>query len=230
MDYGGSVMDPNEQRKKALVDSLAGGTAATTPAPAPGNIAGTVAPPLVTDAAAPNPALGPAAAPPAAAGGLGSYANRLEGFDAGKLADTTHNSPKYQLGRALSQFDPRQGVTPDVLASLNKLGLGTFSGSGDKVSIAGGDPRWDGVNSIDLVRGFHDPNGTGGWQYGAEGPAPAGGAPAGGQKAPAGFGGAPLNSALTGDPMAAIQAAIGQQAGGGDYLQSLLAKLRGGQQ
>lgn len=111
---------------------------------------------------------------------VGQYGNRLEGFNADKL-NSDHASPKYLIGRTVSNFDPRKGVTPEVLDALNSLGIGQFSGSGDKVQIVNGDPRFEGVNSIDLVRGFKDPNGTGGWQFGAEGgPASAPAAPAAG--------------------------------------------------
>jgi len=248
--------DPNQRRKQSLVDSLSAPSDLAPPTNTGisgiGLPGGMQAPPLQMSADSPaaikqgaNPNDAPAAitqasslasamagpsVPPPPAGGLGQYANSLEGFDSAKL-NSTHDSPKYQIGRALSQFDPRQGVTPDVLAALNKLGVGQFSGSGDKVSIANGDPRFEGVNAIDLVRGFDDPNGTGGWQYGAEGgpaAAPAPG-PAGMGGAPPMQGGAALDGMLSGDPMAAIQAALAQQAGTGgkNSLQSLIAALGG---
>ena len=178
-------------------------------------------------APAPEPTPSPTPAPQAKANALGQYANRLEGFDSTKL-NSGHNSPKYQIARALSNFDPRQGVTPDVLAALNGLGIGQFSGSGDKVSIANGDPRFEGVNSIDLVRVFHDPNGTGGWQYGAEGLAPAAAAPRAGIGG--GGGGFGLPGLLQGDPNAGIQQAL-QNIGGlqsSGMLQQLIAALSGG--
>jgi hypothetical protein len=177
-------------------------------------------------------AAAPLAAPaaPAAAGGQ-TY--KMEGFDAGKMADLTHDSPKYQIARAIQGFDPRQGVTPEVLAKLNTLGIGQFSGSGDKVTIANGDPRFEGVNAIDLVRGFKDPNSDGGWQFGAENtnaPQQAGGgtpramATAGG----AGSDGYGLDPLLTGDPLAKIQAAISKQAGSGENIRALMNQLGNG--
>lgn len=172
---------------------------------------------------------GAASAP--ASGGLGQYANRLEGFNSEKLNNSAHNTPKYLIGRALSNFDPRQGATPEVLDALNKLGIGNFSGSGDKVSIANGDPRFDGVNSIDLVRGFKDPNGTGGWQYGAEGPAGPGGAQGGGSLGggmPMPQGGNMADPMLGGDPMAKIQAALASYGGENQNLKALMAQLQGG--
>lgn len=112
----------------------------------------------------------------APAGGGGGY--RLEGFDSGKLGNAEHNTPKYQIARALQNFDPKAGVTPEVLAALNALGIGTFEGQGDKVRVSGNmDPRFEGYTTIDLVRGFKGPGGGQAWQYGAENPnAPAAGA------------------------------------------------------
>jgi hypothetical protein len=164
------------------------------------------APPMQADA--------PAAAKPL----LGSYANRLEGFDTGKLNDASYTSPKYAIGRALSGFDPRQGVTDDVLKALNSGGAGQQYTrlSGDKVR--GQDGR-----VVDLVRGFNDPNGTGGWQLGLEGNAPAqrsGGMPS--------FAGSTISPMLQSDAQGNIQSALGalQQPG---LLQRLIAQLQGGQ-
>jgi hypothetical protein len=207
-------------RRKAVIDQLRGGTAGPLAPPA-GGLAPT---PNDSGMAGATPAQ--ASAPAPAPSGLGQYANRLEGFDAGKL-NSAHDSPKYQIGRALSQFDPRQGVTPDVLAALNKLGIGEFAGSGDKLSIAHGDPRFEGVSSLDVVRGFKDPTGTGGWQYGVDGPAPSGGgAPGGGLQAPGG-----IASLLQGSGTSNIASALQQISGLSQpsRLQQLIAAL-GGQQ
>ena len=102
----------------------------------------------------------------------------MEGFDSGKLGNAEHNTPKYQIARAIQNFDPKAGVTPEVLAALNALGIGTFEGQGDKVRVSGNmDPRFEGYTTIDLVRGFRGPGGGQAWQYGAENPdAPAAGA------------------------------------------------------
>lgn len=92
------------------------------------------------------------------------------GYDQAKLA-SGHDSPKYQIGRTLQKFDPQQGVTPEVLAALNALGLGNFSGSGDKVNIANGDPRFNGVTAIDLARDFSHADGSTGaseWDFGVD--------------------------------------------------------------
>lgn len=96
---------------------------------------------------------------PASPPSLGQYA--LEGFDPTKLS-SGHSSPKYQIGRVLSQFDPRQGLTPELLNQLNALGIGTFSGQRDKLHVEGGDPRFNGLSNFDVVRDFE---GNGGWQF-----------------------------------------------------------------
>ncbi|HEX6963003.1 MAG TPA: hypothetical protein VF175_14130 [Lacipirellula sp.] len=83
------------------------------------------------------------------------------GYSRDKLADTSHDTAKYQLGRVFSQFDPSFGVTPQVLAALNALGLATFSGSGDKLGLSDVTRAGQaaGLNAHDFVgdfiRGFH---------------------------------------------------------------------------
>lgn len=83
-----------------------------------------------------------------------------------------HDSPKYQVLRTLSHFDPSQGATPEVIAALNQLGLGTFSGAKDKIRVGGQvDPRFEGFTEMDLIQGFNDPNNkTKTWGYGASNP------------------------------------------------------------
>jgi hypothetical protein len=157
---------------------------------------------------------------------VGKYGSALEGYDSGKL-NSGHASPKYLIGRTLSNFDPRQGVTPEVLAALNSLGIGQFSGSKDKVQIANGDPRFEGVNAIDLVRGFNDPNSGGGWQFGAEGgPSQAAAPQAGGL-----FKGSSIPQMLQGDASAGIQQALANIGGlsNPSRIQQLIAALSGGQ-
>jgi hypothetical protein len=121
---------------------------------------------------------GPAAGPPGLqdsqqaqtqAPGLGQY--RLEGFDQGKL-DSGHSSPKYLIGRTLSQFDPAAGLTPDALAALNKLGIGTFSGKGDKLHVDGGVADFNGMSDFDVARDYTGEGGrvgSGAWQFEGEG-------------------------------------------------------------
>ena len=102
---------------------------------------------------------------PAAQGGLGAFGGKLEGFDMNKM-NSGHNSPKYQFGRVMSQFDPKGGITQDMLNALNALGLGQVSGriGGDKLSIGGNiDPRFQGVTEFDVIRDLEN---GGGWQWG----------------------------------------------------------------
>jgi hypothetical protein len=100
----------------------------------------------------------------------GKYANLLEGWDTGKL-NSEHASPKYMIGRTLSNFDPRAGITGEVLEALNSLGLGTFTGQGDKAKVSGNvDPRFEGWTEFDFSRDFGNPDNPGNWQYGASNP------------------------------------------------------------
>lgn len=109
-------------------------------------------------------------APAAAGSGWGPY--MPQGYNADKIA-RGHDSPKYQIGKVLSNFDYRQGITPEVLEALNALGIGTFSGSRDKLSVGGNvDPRFGGYNKFDIVKNFA--GGGEGWQFGAvDGPSAA---------------------------------------------------------
>lgn len=90
------------------------------------------------------------------------------GIDANKFNDTSYMSPKYQVLRTLSGFDPNKGVTPEVLAALNTLGLGDFTGSGDNLYVGGSNlsPEWNGYTAIDVIRdegGGNDLWGYGSW-------------------------------------------------------------------
>lgn len=106
----------------------------------------------------------PGAEPPAA---QPKQTYNLEGYDAGKLA-SDHDSAKYQIGRTLQNYDYKQGITPEVLTALNALGIGSFSGQGDKLNITGGSHGLQGDTNLDVVHGFNNPNGPSGWQYGVE--------------------------------------------------------------
>lgn len=148
---------------------------------------------------------------PAAQAGLGNFANKLEGFDRGKL-DSGHDSPKYQFGRTMSQFDPKGGITQEMLDALNALGLGTVSGKvgGDKIAIGGNvDPRFEGVTEFDIIRDLEN---GGGWQWGGLNGKAAGG---GGSARKVAGGGM---RSLSGTPMAA---ALGQP----DILQRIMAEI-----
>ncbi len=154
-EYDGATNDgmADERRRREEDDLAQQQLAAMTPAP--------ISTPAVTPAAAP-------AAKPA----WGSY--MPEGYDPQKIA-SGHDSPKYQVGRTVSQFDPSAGLTPEVIAALNNLGIGDFSAiDGDKLRVTGNmDPRFEGVTEFDMIRAFSGgPNGEGRdphWGWGAIG-------------------------------------------------------------
>lgn len=94
--------------------------------------------------------------------------SRMTGYDQTKW-DANKQDAKYQMGRTLAQFDPRGGITPEVVEALNKLGYGTFSGQGDKLALSGltefgrqhklsGD-----YTGADFIQGFKSGNGK--WGY-----------------------------------------------------------------
>ena len=123
------------------------------------------APPLQAPAPAPAPSTIPDYS------GWGQYG--VQGLDQNKVANN-HDSPKYQLARLQSHFDPRQGVTPEFLAAANQLGIGTFTGHDDKLFVGGNvDPRFGNVLNSDINIGFKTGNG----QWGAWGSEIGGGAP-----------------------------------------------------
>ena len=96
----------------------------------------------------------------------------MTGFNSGKSGSGT---AKYQLYDVLRRFDPRLGVTNDVVKGLNDLGLANFYGGGQTLGFrgvtakglaAGLDPHdFEG----DFIRNFTgaDPNDHSGamWQY-----------------------------------------------------------------
>lgn len=160
---------------------------------------------------------------------------RVMGFDAGKFNDPNKHDFKYDTGRVLSRFDPRQGFTPDVIAALNnELGgtYGNFSGSGDKLSLTGAKGAKDAADfaNQDWVYALKAGNDATKWNFGGGGAAPQdAGDPAqgGGVGLPA-FGGAQLDSALNGDPLAKIQQLIAQMSGSRPNFAALMQQLGGG--
>lgn len=168
----------------------------------------------------PRPVADPPAAsfvadPPVASAPAKQYG--LEGFDAKKLSDPAHTTPKYQIGRTLQNFDPKGGLQQNgLLDALNKLGIGQFSANSDKLSVAGGDPRFEGMNTWDSIR---DQEGNAGWQFGVDSNLDAMSAPQGGMPGAAGpssFGG--------------IQSLAPTDTGSYNRLQQMLAEILGGQQ
>ncbi len=127
-----------------------------------------------------------------------------EGYDLDKMQNG-QDSPKYQIGRALSNFDYTQGITPEVIAALQALGLGdVMQLSKDKIQFTGNvDPRFEGYTTIDLLRGANGPGGPQAWQYGLDLPDETGGDTSG-------FSVPPLSSLLQG---LSIQGGGGGQSG-----------------
>lgn len=179
--------------------------------------------PQIIEPDQPPPSLSLTPGGPAAPPALGAFGNKLEGFDAGKLS-SGHNTPKYQLGRTFSHFDPKGGNTQELFDKLNALGIGTFSGElgSDKIRIGGNaDPEFKGVSEIDWIR---DLDNGGGIQYDptmVNGAPVDSGAPMGGGGGPQGF----LNPMLMGDPSAAIAQGAGSFGEQSALLKALLAEM-----
>lgn len=222
------MMNDNEQRRKGLLEALAGGTAT---GPRNTGIGGV---PDVSQVE--GPSLG--ASEPIAAPAPQRDFSRLTGYDEGKF-NANKNDAKYQMGGVLSQFDPRQGLTPDVISALNGLGYGTFSGQGDKLSLAGLTDKGRQANlqgdykDADFNVGFKSGNGKWGYadpaaeaQQGAAG----GGLPNMGMGNPAlGMAQNNLNGLLQGDPQQQIQEALARLTQGQQpNLAGLIAQLSGG--
>lgn len=96
----------------------------------------------------------------------------LLGFDAGKLANAEHNSPKYVFARAAQGLG--MGDKDELLNRLKNDPSGyfknaTFGGSkGDKLIVGGQlDPKFEGINTFDVIKAAG--LGGQGWQWGAEG-------------------------------------------------------------
>jgi hypothetical protein len=203
-----SRVTPGAERGAGLSDMM-GGNAGVNPGASAGKLEMSMA-----DAA-------PAAQAPAAPKPL--YG--LEGFD-GVMADGRRkldagDSPKYQVGRTLQGFDPAQGLTPEVIAALNTLGIGTFSGERDKLSVTSDDPRWNGVTKFDVGRDFSKGDGSTGssaWSFQNDMPGQGGGAapPAGNLENDMYY-----RSGATSDASSAVDPFTGQST-----YQALMARLR----
>lgn len=164
----------------------------------------------------------------------GKYASSA--YDAAKLARPwEEQSEKYRIGNVLSNFDPSQGLTPEVIAALNAADIygAKFSGFGDKLTVdnAGGWDRFGKGGTSDVNIGFKTGKGTwGAWTdpnlpQNQEG---AGLGPMGGMNGLAGAQ-SNLNGLMKGDFQSAIQAALAKLTGDAPNLQALLAQLGGGQ-
>lgn len=98
--------------------------------------------------------------------GAGLVLGTLEGYDAGKLANPSHNTLKYQVGRVLQQFPNTPQGLRDALPSLQQIVPGvTITGSkGDKLDFGDYiDAHGQRIGVIDVLRAA----GLGGqaWQW-----------------------------------------------------------------
>jgi hypothetical protein len=234
----GGIVGPNAQ---GLLDSLRGPTAQVGSTPAEHRALGTAAghdmswmdqpgevsvPPMQADApmapAAPNYKQ------------TGQYlGNRFKNEKSQRPWED--QSERYQIGTVLSNFDPKQGITADLIAALNGADIhgAKFSGSGDKLTVenAGGWDRFGTGGTDDIIGNFKSGNGEWAAWTSPEGQAKQrainaqrrGQLPA--QAAPqAGLGG--INGMLQGNAVGNIQQALSsiQEPG---MLQQLIAALGG---
>jgi len=176
-----------------------------------------------------------------------AYGDPLSGYDADKWYNLEHDSPKYQIGRLLTGYDPTQGITDDLLSALNALGIGDFTKeAGDKVRVTNGDPRFEGDALLDLITGYNTGNGSWGYQV-AEGaganPDPLGSYGQGGAGGGAGGGPIPLGGSYFGGGAAGGGQMIDGQLNpntssaynpayqsGGEWLSQVLAMLTGNEE
>lgn len=197
---------------------------------------GSLVPPMSPEGQVPGVgAENPAAAPDFRK--LGQFADRMGPWNAGNekfQRPWDQMSERYQILSVLSNFDPRKGITPEVVDALNKANIkgAKFSGSGDKLTVdnAGGWDRFGKGGTADVITGLKGGNGT--WSPWSD-PAlegQGGGAAAGGGSLPAGHnvGGYALDSALSGDPLAKIQQLIAQMSGSRPNFAALMQQLGGG--
>lgn len=70
--------------------------------------------------------------------------NVMPGWDATKWADTNYQSPKYGIGRILSQYDPKQGLSDAAMAEIQKAYAGTTKTGDDTINVPG-------VGTIDVL-------------------------------------------------------------------------------
>lgn len=83
----------------------------------------------------------------------------MAGWDQTKWSNADHQTPKYAVGRILSQFAPKAENVGAAVAEIAKAYPGTTLVNGkEKVHIPG-------VGTIDLMKGFN--NGGEAWQWGA---------------------------------------------------------------
>jgi hypothetical protein len=109
----------------------------------------------------PNAPPAPPAPPPAPAGPdyrtLGTFGNRLRGYNMAKFERPYDEwSEKYKLGAVQSWFDPSKGVSAEFLAALKTLDLADYSGSGDwlKVTNSRNGARYHAGGGDDIIGNY----------------------------------------------------------------------------
>ena len=122
---------------------------------------------LGLDPTLPLPEINASQTPEASAPSAPAATYAMRGFDAGKLArDPSEQSEKYKIGNVFKKYDPKGGVTPELLAELNALGIAGFSGGGDKLTVENtkNDPRFGRGGTSDVVYGLKGQNADTAWQ------------------------------------------------------------------
>lgn len=88
--------------------------------------------------------------------GAGLSLGTMEGFDATKLANTSHNTIKYQVGRVLQQYPNTPQGLQDALPAIQQIvpGAKIVGTNGDKLDFGGFiDAKGDRINIVDVLRG-----------------------------------------------------------------------------
>lgn len=88
--------------------------------------------------------------------GAGLSLGTMEGFDATKLANTSHNTIKYQVGRVLQQYPNTPQGLQDALPAIQQIvpGAKIVGTNGDKIDFGGFiDAKGDRINIVDVLRG-----------------------------------------------------------------------------
>ena len=149
-------------------------------------------------------------------------------LDQGKLNDPNHalKSPKYQLLQTANQGKYGYDQIGDLLKDLqgqNPDRWGGWSAQGDKLRFGGGqlDGAFNGATELDIIHGFKDPNGPGGWGFQTNLPDGVGG---GTQQMPLQAQGMPPLDAGSG--LAGVQQNLAQLSQPTN-IQALLARLQG---
>lgn len=160
---------------------------------------------------------------------LGKYAGQMSAWSTSadnpseKFARPwDQQSERYKLLTVLSNFDPTQGITPDVINALNAADIkgARFSGSGDKLNAMNlqGWKDFDKEGIGDVIQGFK----TGKGQWVPWSPENTGG---GGGAAPVHAG--LISPLLTGSAGGNIQSALSRFGESPDLIQQLIARLQG---